>query len=406
MPTKYGRSPWIDRFPRSRVPSYPRFRGAETSDVVIVGGGLTGCATAYAMAAAGVKPVLFESGQIGRGSSSRASGWISDDPGASFVDVEKLLGLRAARTAWQAWRRAALDFVALLRRLDVKCHIEACPAVVVAVTPEEAVRLARERKARLAAGLQGAALKPGALKAEFGTAGAAGMRLKDGATIDPYRACIGLAAAAATRGARLFERAAIRRITFDRKTATVQTDGGSIRTRHVVIATGEPNALARSLRRHVAFRTAYSVLTEPVPAKLRHQLGSLGSTLRDTANPPHVVRWVDDEQLLVTGADLERPPARQRDRIVVQRTGQLMYELSLLHPEISGILPQYGWDADYVRTADGLPYIGPHRNFPHHLFAFGDGGHSVTGAYLASRILLRHAAGESTRDDDVFGFNR
>ena len=44
----------------------------------------------------------------------------------------------------------------------------------------------------------------------------------------------------------------------------------------------------------------------------------------------------------------------------------------------------------YARTADGLPYIGPHRNFPHHLFAFGDSSHSVTGAYLASRILLRH----------------
>ena len=44
---------------------------------------------------------------------------------------------------------------------------------------------------------------------------------------------------------------------------------------------------------------------------------------------------------------------------------------------------------------EGLPYIGPHRNFPHQLFAFGDSSHSVTGAYLASRILLRHHLGET-----------
>src|SRR6185436_18423721 len=101
--------------------------------------------------------------------------------------------------------------------------------------------------------------------------------------------------------------------------------------------------------------------------------------LRDSADPPHIVRWVDGERLLVTGADSESPPDRQLEKVIVQRTGQLMYELSTLYPEISGIAPEYGWDAAYARTDDGLPYIGPHRNYPHHLFAFGDASHSVTG---------------------------
>jgi len=68
------------------------------------------------------------------------------------------------------------------------------------------------------------------------------------------------------------------------------------------------------------------------------------------------------------------------------------------------VQPQYGWDSTYARTADGLPFIGPHRNFPHHLFAFGGAGNSVTGLYLASRILLRHHQGETDPSDDVFGF--
>ena len=76
-----------------------------------------------------------------------------------------------------------------------------------------------------------------------------------------------------------------------------------------------------------------------------------------------------------------------------------MYELSTLYPDISGIRPAYGWHAAYARTVDGLPYIGPHRNFPHHLFAFGDASRSVTGAYLASRILLRHHLEEPEAGD-------
>ncbi len=70
----YGRSPWIDRFPRSRVPSYPKHRGELAVDVAIVGGGLTGCAAAYAFAAAGVKVALFEANRIGSGSSGSATG--------------------------------------------------------------------------------------------------------------------------------------------------------------------------------------------------------------------------------------------------------------------------------------------------------------------------------------------
>ena len=83
-----------------------------------------------------------------------------------------------------------------------------------------------------------------------------------------------------------------------------------------------------------------------------------------------------------------------------------MYELSTLYPEISGIAPEYGWDAPYARTADGLPYVGPHRNFPHHLFAFADSSHSLTGSYLASRILLRHFLDEIDPADEGFGFAR
>src|SRR5262245_66227160 len=124
MPTRYGRSPWIDQFPKSRVPQYPKHRGPLDVEVVVVGGGLAGCATAYAFAAAGVKVALFEAGRIGTGASGASSGWIGDDPGSSFADAEARLGIKDARHAWQTWRRSALDFIALIKRLDIKCHLE------------------------------------------------------------------------------------------------------------------------------------------------------------------------------------------------------------------------------------------------------------------------------------------
>jgi len=147
-------------------------------------------------------------------------------------------------------------------------------------------------------------------------------------------------------------------------------------------------------------------LADPVAARVRNQLGRRDSVVRDSASPPHTLHWLDDDRILISGADHERPPSRQRDKVIVQRTGQLMYELSTLYPEISGTQPAYGWMADYARTTDGLPYIGAHRNFPHHLFVFGDASRSLTGSYLASRILLRQCSGEPEPADAAFGFHR
>src|SRR4026209_3056052 len=97
MRTRYGVSPWIDTFPSKRRPEYPRLRGEHTTDVVIVGGGLTGCATAYACAAAGLKPLVIEGDRIGLGSTGRSGGLLLPDPGGFFRDIVSAHGTRDDR---------------------------------------------------------------------------------------------------------------------------------------------------------------------------------------------------------------------------------------------------------------------------------------------------------------------
>jgi glycine/D-amino acid oxidase-like deaminating enzyme len=403
---KYGRSPWIDGVPKSRVPSYPRHRGSTTVPVVIVGAGLTGAATAYAFAAAGLDVVVLEANQVSRGTTSTGNGWISADPGVPFAVVDDALGLRAARHGFHAWRRASLDAVTLIRRLGIHCDLHQQSTLSLAQTPEQLAALQRERKTRQAAGIDMPFLRPAAVQSEVGLSASGATRGREGGVFDPYRAAIGLLGIAVKRGAQIYERSPVRRVTFTRRHATVFTAGGSIRTSRIVVTTGNSSTLYRSLDRHFWFRSTYHALTAPIPARIRRLLGKRSTVVRDGAEPPHIVRWVGDDRLLVTGADAAAAPARQQAKLVAQRTMQLMYELSTLYPDISGIMPEYGWEQAYTRTRDGLPYLGPHRNFPHHLFAWGDSSHSATGAFLASRVLLRHHLGEVEPADEVFAFTR
>lgn len=397
---------WLDRCPRTRRPSYPRFRGTVDTTVAIVGGGLTGCACAASFAAAGVKVVLLEAGAVGAGRTSRDMGLVREDFDASFRETAAAHGLRASRALWQAMRRASLDFPAALRRLNIKCDLASEDLLTFAARdPESARQLQREYQSRRAAGLEHSWLTPVAFARETALESGGAIRAR-GASLDPYRACVALAAAAAARGAVLHETSAVQRIRAGRKQVEVTTEKGTVRAASVVIATGAPLTDLRALRRHLKPQTGYAVLTEPLPAAVRREVGKRGAALRDSAAPPHMLRWMRDDRVLFSGADQREIPARARDRALVQRTGQLMYELSTLYPAISGLQPEWAWDYTHYETVDRLPFVGLHRNFPRHLFAIGAGRHGAGFAWLAARILLRQHQGEAGSVDELFNFAR
>ena len=405
MRTRYGISPWVDRFPTSRIPDYPRLRGDHTFDVVIIGGGLTGTATAYVCAAGGLKTLVLEAERVGRGSSGRSAGLLLPEPGPAFRDVEQAHGLRAARIAFESWRRATLDGAALLRRLNIKCGLQPVTPLIVADRDDEKL-LRREFEARSKAGAEGTWLTRKLLGKLTVPEVPAAMRMRDAFTFDPYRACLGLAAAAAARRAVICEKSPVQKVKFTRKHVDVIVEGGTIRASTAIVTTGTATLEFRQLRRHFKRREHYLVLTEPMPAAIRKQLGARDTTFRDSRNPHRRVRWTDDDRILVAGAAQDETPERKRPAVLVQRTGQLMYELLTMFPVISGLMPEYGWELITGETADGLMYIGSHRNYPHHLFALGGGGDSVTGAFLAARMLARAAHGAPEKDHAVWGFTR
>jgi glycine/D-amino acid oxidase-like deaminating enzyme len=139
---------------------------------------------------------------------------------------------------------------------------------------------------------------------------------------------------------------------------------------------------------------------------MRKHLGSRDTTFRDAREPHRRVRWTSDDRILVAGATQDETPERKRPAVLVQRTGQLMYELLTMFPIISGLAPEYGWELISGETADGLMYIGPHRNYPRHLFALGSGGDSLTGAFLSARMLVRAVQEAPEKEDAVWGWTR
>lgn len=401
--TRY-RSPWLELFPKKGRP-YPRLTGSLDIPIAIVGGGLAGCATAYALAAAGHRVAVLEGDRIGAAATAQATGLMLAMPGTDYVALERAHGRKVAKALWQDTRRSALDAQTTLRRLQIKCGLQSTDAILVARTDAEGKGLKRELAALKDAGLDGSWITASALAAATGVEGVGGLKTSGHASLDPYRAALGLVRAAAVRGAVVFEQTVVESVKHTRTGVELTAGRSKIRAGTAILATGTPAPLFRALSRHFVEAESYAVLTPPLGANVRRSAGARKAITIDRTEPPHRLCWTADDRILWSGADQRRVPERLRKTTLVQRTGQLMYELSLALPAISGVQPEYGWYAPWSRAVDDLPFIGPHRNYPNHLFALGLGT-NLAAAFLASRILARACLGQAERSDAFFGFAR
>lgn len=350
--------------------------------------------------------VLLEAEAVGAGMTAGDAGLLREGFAGSFRDVSATHGLKTSRNVWNTLRRGSLDFAAALRRYRIACDLDGQDLLTLASTRADvAGMLRREAQARRDAGVEGAWITPSIVARETAVEGAGGIRTH-GAVIDPYRACAGLVAAASARGARVYERSLVRRIRPSKRHVDIHLDGASVRAETVVIATAAPIPDLAPLRRHLRGEHAYGVVTEPLPAAMRRQVGGRRAVLEDAGEPGRLVRWLPGDRVLVHGARQPEVPGRGRDRAVTQRAGQLMYELLLMYPVISGLRAEQAWDGIDYETADGLPFLGPHRNFPRHLFAFGSSRHGAGLSWTAARLALRHVLGEPAREDEALGFPR
>jgi glycine/D-amino acid oxidase-like deaminating enzyme len=377
-----------------------------TTDVAIVGGGFTGATIAWWFADAGVRVVVLEAGRVGCGSTAASTALLMQEPDEDFTQMAKRYGERRTRRIWQLSRQATRQCVQTLQRLGIACALARRDSVYYTLRPDAVARMREERKRRTAAGFRSRWLTCEALQRETGILGAAAIRTHGNAQADPFRACRGFVRAAADRGAAIFERSRVTRISHARDHVTLRTAGGAVRADRVIVATGYATPSFRPLAGRFRMLNTYVIATRPLMVAERRRLRLAPVMLWDTDRPYHYARWTDDHRLLLGGADKPRRPGRSRVSAMRAGIRAVRDYFTRLYPTIDEIDLDYQWDGVFAMTPDGLPYIGPHRRYPRHLFALGYGGNGMTFGFLAGRLLLDAYRGGATSDLDLFAFSR
>ena len=401
--TRYGVSPWsVASAPK--VGAFPTAVDVVAAQVVVVGGGLTGMLTAAALKAADVDVVLLDAGRVGAGYSRGASGIIGLLLAMDYRGLETAHGRRVARTLVTTVLEAVGTLAAGLKQSKISSAVHARDILAAA---DATVRgWDREAVVRAAAGLAATPVSGAALARVTHAEISAAVRLHGAGLVEPARLVAGAAARLGPARVKVFERSAVTRISFSRSDATVHVGSRAIVTPRVVICTDAPGTLAPTLDRHVRACERFHVLTAPMPAAMRKSLGGdLGTTIFTDAAAQLAVTATPDGRLLLSGGDGALLTPKQRPTALVQRTGQLMYECLKRYPAMAGLAPEFSWSSPIVAAPDRFPLVGPHRQYPHQLFAFGTDA-DASLAWMASRMLTRAVLKQVTPVDEMFGFAR
>ena len=252
-------------------PSRPALSADAVVDVAIVGGGYCGLWTALALRGRDpeLRIALVEADRCGHGPSGRNGGflhgywsmlgWLRDTLGE-----ERALALA----------RAGDGILPAVRALGEDIWLRESGMLEVATTDEQEATL---REAVATARDLGVPDEAVPLSREDVAARCASPRFRGGvlfrecATVQPARLARALVRKAIEEGMEIFERTPATRV----RDGVVETPAGSLRARHVVLATNAELARSGPIASRLAAFRSYIALTEPVPQLLR-ELGWTG----------------------------------------------------------------------------------------------------------------------------------
>jgi hypothetical protein len=116
---------------------YPRLSESISTDVLIIGSGITGVTTAYCLAQKGLKPALIEAGGLCDGTTGNTTGKVTVQHGVIYYKIKKKYGPEAARD-YAASQKSALEFVKnTVDKESIDCQLAENTAYIYAVNDNE-----------------------------------------------------------------------------------------------------------------------------------------------------------------------------------------------------------------------------------------------------------------------------
>lgn len=287
-------------------------------------------------------------------------------------------------------------------KLDIDPQIIARSSLLYASVPEDVPALRLEHENLTRHGFDSEFWDEETIRSHYSFSKPAALFSRGDAETNPLRTVHSLIDKAHSGGVRVYEHTQALNYEYSADGVVCHTENGRIIAKNVVFAMGYETQDMKKDRGAELINT-YAIMTKPVlnfPKWYEHSL------LWETARPYLYFRTTPDGRIIAGGKDEQLTSPERRDVRVLSQSQRLLEELVALFPELQGIEAEYSWGAVFGSTRDGLPYIGPHPEYPHSYFIEGYGGNGTVYSMIAAELLSDTLAGKVRPELELFSLTR
>ncbi len=384
---------------RGAVPPRPALEGDHEAEVCVIGGGLAGVNAALGLAERGLAVTLIEAERIGFGASGRNGGFLNAGYSLPSRRLVARIGLERARRLHAMTQDAVALVAARVARYGIACDL-ARTGHMMASWFDDRAAIAAHRAWLADNYVVATELWPRErLREAYRTSRYFdGLYNPAGYQFHPLNYNQGVAGAAETHGARLFERSPARRLERNGAGWRVTTDAGRVDARHVVVACGGYiRRFAPRIGRAVLPIVTYVIVTEPLGERIDEAIRVPFAT-SDNRFAQDYYRRLTDTRILWGG----RIGVREAHPAAVRRFMQA--DLVRVYPQLEGVRVETGWGGLMSYARHKMPQVG--RLEPGLWYAQAFGGHGMGTTTLAGELIARAIAeGDDAyrRIDETFG---
>ena len=367
--------------------AYPPLSKNFETEIVVVGGGITGVSTAYHLQKAGFKVILAEAHHIGSGVTGKTTAHLTTAVDATYNRTVNKIGVNEAKLLAEAAQEAIHLVEHINNAENLEANFKRLPAYQYAATPDQVKELEDERDAARTAGLPVEWLEE-APNLPFTTYKS--IKFPVNAQFHPLKYTYALAKRVVAKGGTIVENTRITKFNLKGEKVVLETSHGStITADKVVYATHIPLGIDPLQTMNPPYRSyALSFKSATPPADALYY---------DMHEPYHYLRpaeyngeqvWVAGGADHKTGAENEQQHLQKLRDYVKQRFS----DAEIVHE----------WSAQVYEPIDGLPYIGESLLQPKSYVATGFSGDGTLWGSLAAKMIKEMISGKKSPYQQLF----
>lgn len=383
--------------------SYPSLRENTETDILIVGGGITGSLMAHRCIEDGYHTTLIDRREIANGSTAATTSMLQYEIDVPLYKLIDLIGEKGAVASYRACFDSIHDLGKLAKKIKSGCDFELKKSLYYAAYKKDISWLKKEFEVRKEYGFPVEWLEALDIKEKFKLGHAFGGILSErSASIDAYRFAHDVLAYNHKKGMEIYDKTDITKVNYTRNGVKVHTEhGATIQAKKIIYCTGfESTELIKD--KFVDLLSTYAIVGERTSAGYEH----LDDTLFwNTASPYMYLRTTDDNRLLIGGGDEKFVDTTKRDRLLGLKSKKLANYVQKILPGTE-FRTDFVWAGTFGETKDGLPYIGKHPDFASTYFVLGFGGNGITFSVVGMDIISAMLKGEKHPLAGYFKFRR